>query len=204
MKAVFARSTLLLLSAALAGCASTSGSPGADVTRFHLGQPVAQGQVAVEPFNTEDPNSPEFRTYAAAVARQLNRLGWTVVDTLGQSEQVALVGVEQQSYRGAPRRSPVSVGVGGGVGGGGYRSGGGVGVGLGFNLGGGKSGRMEETTLQVRIKRRSDDTVVWEGRATGQARVDKPEGQPNLVSERLAEALFRDFPGVSGQSIRVK
>jgi hypothetical protein len=201
MKAVFARSATLLLAATLAGCASSGGGwRGADVTRFHLGQPVARGQIAVEPFSTGDPTSPEFRTYAAAVERELARLGWNVVDTVGQSEQVALVEIERGSYQGAPRRSPVSVGVGGGTG----SYGGGVGVGVGINLGGGKSGRVEAVMLQVRIKRRSDGTVFWEGRAETAARADRPEGQPVVIADRLAEALFRDFPGQSGQSIRVK
>ena len=63
---------------------------------------------------------------------------------------------------------------------------------------------MTENMLQVRIKRRSDGTVFWEGRSVVQARVDRPEGQPAAVVDRLAEALFRDFPGQSGETIRVK
>lgn len=203
MKAIFLRGATLFLAAGLAACASTGGSSGGtDVTRFHLGQPIARGEIAVEPFITEDPASPEFRTYADAVGRQLARLGWTVVDAPGRSEQVALVGIEQGSYRTPPSRSPVSVGVGGGTGG--YGSGVGVGVGVGFNLGGGKSHKLTGTTLQVRIKRRSDGTVFWEGHSDAEARADRPEGQPNAIADRLAEALFRDFPGESGQTIRVK
>jgi hypothetical protein len=198
MKAVFAHAGALALAAALAGCAS-SGSFPSEVTRFHLGQPIARGQIAVEAFTTGDPASPEFRTYAAAVERQLARIGWTLAPPGGQSEQVALVGIEQGRVQGAPRRSPVSVGVGGGTGG--YGSG--VGVGVGINLGG-KPKRLEATRLQVRIKRRSDGTVFWEGRAETQSRPDRPEGQPVAVADRLAEALFRDFPGESGRSITVK
>ncbi len=198
MKAVFARLSALAMAAALAGCANTGSSP-SEVTRFHLGQPIARGQIAVEAFTTEDPASPEFRTYAAAVERQLARLGWTVATSAGQSEQVALVGVEQGRIQGEPRRSPVSVGVGGGTG----SYGSGAGVGIGINLGG-KPKRLEATILQVRIKRRSDGTVFWEGRAETQARPDRPEGQPDAIAERLAEALFLDFPGESGRSITVK
>jgi Domain of unknown function (DUF4136) len=201
MKAVFLRSAVLGLAVALAGCATTTGPAPVDVTRFHLGQPIARGDIAVEPFVTQDPNSPEYRTYADAVARQLAAQGWNVVATVGQSEQVALVGFEQHSFQGPPKRGPVSIGLGGGTGG--YR-GGGVGAGVGFNLGGGRGSQLTDTMLQIRIKRRSDGTVFWEGRAEAQTRADRPEGQPAAVADRLAAALFRDFPGQSGETIRVK
>jgi hypothetical protein len=198
MKAVFA-GTALILAVALSGCTTTGRRP-VDVTSFHLGQPIARGQIAVETFATPDAAGPEFKIYAEAVARQLERLGWGLTDTVGQSEQVALVGIDQGVFEGAPDHGPVTVGVGGGTGG---WSGGGVGAGASVNLGGGPK-EMIGTTLQVRIKRRSDGTVFWEGRAVGTARTDRPEGQPAVIAERLAEALFRDFPGESGRTIRVK
>lgn len=200
MKAVFLRSGVLLLAAALAGCTSVRDvARPVEATRFHLNQPIARGEIAVEPFAVPGAGGPEFNVYAAAVERQLARNGWRLAGTVGQSEQVALVGVEQQSFEAAPRRGPVSVGVGGGTGG--YGSG--VGVGLGLNLGGGRSGEYVSTTLQVRIKRRSDGTVFWEGRATDTARLGSEAGQPAAIAERLADALFRDFPGESGRTISV-
>jgi hypothetical protein len=198
MKAVFARITVLALVAATAGCTTTGTAP-VDVTRFHLGQDIARGEIAVETFDVPDRGGPEFQTYAAAVERQLSRLGWKVVSP-GRSEQVALVGIERADYLGPPQRGPVTIGIGGGTGG--WNSG--VGAGVGFNLGGGGGRDLVATTLQVRIKRRSDGTVFWEGRAAAQSRADRPEGQPTVVADRLAEALFRDFPGESGHTIRVR
>lgn len=201
MKAVFAHGSLLLLAAALAGCQSNGGGTRpVDVTSFHLGQPIARGQIAVETFAVPDAGGPEFKIYAEAVARELMRLGWTLTDTVGKSEQVALVRIEQSSYVDHPGGSPVSVGVGGGTGG---WSGGGVGGGVAFDLSG-KPHEMVMTTLQVRIKRRSDGTVFWEGRASGAARPDRPEGQPSAIAARLADAMFRDFPGESGRTISVR
>jgi hypothetical protein len=201
MKAVFLRGGALVLAAALAGCTSTgSGSRGVEVTRFHLNQPIARGEIAVESFAVPGAGGPEFNIYAAAVEQELRRLAWPVATSFGTSEQVALVGVEQAHGETPPRRSPVSIGVGGGTGG--YRSG--VGLGVGFNLGGGRSAELVTTTLQVRIKRRSDGTVFWEGRATDQARADKLEGQPAAIAQRLAQALFREFPGESGRTVMVK
>lgn len=198
MKAFFAGGCALLL-ASLAAC-NTTGKPSANVTRFHLGQPIARGQIAVEAADPAMATGPEFRTYAAAVERQLARLGWSVVQTVGQSEQVALIDVQRGSREMLDQRGPVSVGVGGGTGGWGS----GVGVGVGFNLGGGGSRERIGTMLSVRIKRRSDGTVFWEGRAVTEARGDSPEADPSAAVERLAEALFRDFPGESGRTIRVR
>lgn len=200
MKAVFLRAGSLLIAASLAGCATTSGPGGATVTRFHLGQPIARGQIAIEAADPRDSASLEFRTDTAPVARQLARLGWTVVDTIGQSEQVASVHVEQHGRDVGPRRSPVSIGIGGATGG--WHSG--VGGGVSFGVGGHRSGEVVDTLLEVRIKRRSDGSAIWEGRASTEARAGSPFAQPGPAVEKLADALFLDFPGESGRTIRVK
>ena len=179
MKAVFLRGCALLAAATLAGCSSVGGRDarvgGADVTSFHLGQPIARGQIAVEAFDPADVNSPEFGAYAAAVRNQLIRLGWTLAPAGTRSEQVALIDVQQGS------RAALTGRVGGGAG-----------------LGAGGSGNVA-TMLEVRISRRSDGTVIWEGRSIGQGAADA--ARPAAV-ESLAAALFRDFPGESGRTIR--
>jgi hypothetical protein len=200
MKAVFFRSCALVLAASVAACTSTGGvRRDVEVTRFHLGQPVASGQIAIEPFEPGGENSLEFQTYAAAVERQLTRLGWTVVRTVGQSEQVALVDMSQGTRESLGRRNPVTVGIGGTTGGWGSGVGGGISVGLG-----GRPRALVMNQLEVRIMRRSDGTSFWEGRAIGEARADRPEAQPAFAVERLAEALFQGFPGNSAQTIRVR
>jgi hypothetical protein len=202
MKALFLRAGGLLLAASLAGCTTAGGGghAGADVTRFHLGQPIARGQIAIEATDPADSNSIEFRGHAESVARQLTRLGWTVVDAPGRSEQIALVDVDQGSREEMRRRSPITIGIGGGTGGWGS----GVGAGASFGVGGNRPREVVGTMLAVRIKRRSDGTVFWEGRASTEARADAPEAQSVVAVDRLAEALFRDFPGESGRTIRIR
>jgi hypothetical protein len=203
MKRFFSATCAIALSAALAGCATSNRGgivAAPEVTRFHLGQQIARGQIAVEPFDAADGNSIEFRSYADAVARQLSALGWTVVNTVGQSEQVALVDVQQGSREMLRSRSPVSIGIGGGTGGWGS----GIGGGVSFGLGGGGSRELVGTMLEVRIKRRSDGTVFWEGRATMEARAGSPEAERTVAVERLAGALFQDFPGESGRTISAR
>ena len=65
------------------GCVAPVGP--VEVTRFHLPDTgvLGHGAITVEPAPGEDGASLEFRTYAAAVARQLTLIGY--------SEQVAQV-----------------------------------------------------------------------------------------------------------------
>lgn len=192
MKTAFARSAPLLLAASLAACASGGGDRrpaggGLEVARFHLGDPVARAQIAVEPFDKADANRPEFPAYAAAVGRQLSRLGWTVVPTTAGSEQIALVDLEQGSRESIAALSAARIGRG-----------------VSGTAPAGTSADVTASLLEVAIRRRSDGTVFWEGRAVGEARTGSSEAARTAVVERLAEALFRDFPGESGRTIRLK
>jgi len=188
--------------ALLSGCMTDGGPTPPSVTRFHLGQPIARAVIAVEPADPADASSLEFDAIADAVGRELSRLGWTVQKGNVRSEQVAVVAVSQQS-RIAPRRSGFSVGVGGGTASYGRRSA--VGVGGGVTVPVGRtSNELVATQLSVRIQRRSDATVAWEGRADYEARAGTPEAARAAAANRLAAALFRDFPGESGRTIRVR
>jgi hypothetical protein len=203
MKAVFLRAGTLLLAASLAGCAMDmegggGGRYGTEATRFHLGDPIARAPIAIEAVTPAETNTPEFHIYADIIGRQLTRLGWTVVNGIGNSEQVAIVNVQQRSLADV-RRPPVTIGIGGSTGG--WRSG--VGGGVSFPVGG-RARQLVGTLLEVRIKRRSDGTVFWEGRATTEAPPAAPEAQPGPAVEKLAATLFQDFPGESGRTIRTR
>lgn len=181
----------------LAGCAT---QPETRVTRFHLGGPIAPGQITVEPLVPADRNSVEFQTYADAVGEQLARLGFTEAPGLSRSEQVAAIAVERGTRESLARRSPVTVGIGGGS----YGWGGGVGGGISFPIGHRRSNQIVATRLIVQIKRRSEGTVIWEGRAETAAPAGSPAAQPVATVRRLAAALFQGFPGESGRTITVK
>ena len=185
----------MLATLALAGC--TTG-PTTQVTRFHLGQPIARGQISVEPMMPADRGSVEFQSYANIVGAQLARLGFTEAPGLARSEQVASVQVDRAFFDGPPRSS-FSIGIGGGS----FGWHGGAGGSVGTTISG-KPTQYVATRLLVQIKRRSDGTTIWEGRAETSARFGTPESQPNAAVEQLASAMFRDFPGVSGRTITVK
>ena len=96
------------------------------------------------------------------------------------------------------KRSPVSVGVGGSTG----SYGSGLGLGIGINLGGGPK-PTQDLQLSVRIDDAATGQALWEGRALTAVRAKAPAAQPSLAAAKLAEALFKDFPGESGRTITV-
>lgn len=195
---------VLFASLLLAGCAAEmGGSSGASVTRFHLGQQIARGPIAVEPADPADANSLEFGQIARSVERELARLGWAVDARTGGTEQVAVVRVDQAARQGR-RGGGVSVGVGVGGASFGRRSAVGGGVGATVPVSGYRRGQLVATLLSVRIQRRSDATVAWEGRAEMEAPAGTPYASRGAAADRLSWALFRDFPGESGRTVRVR
>lgn len=188
------------LAASLSACATAI--PPVEVTRFHIDNPAHSGTIAVEEMPGNPDISLEFRTYAAAVMQEWQRVGFTATPAGATSDYVALVAF-RRSFRptGTPRDDkPVSVGVGGALGSGGYS---GLGVGIGINLSG-KPKDIVTTELQVQLRRRSDSTTIWEGRAMTQAREGTPAAQPGLAAQKLAAALIGGYPGESGRTITVK
>lgn len=187
-----------LILAAATGCVAPVGP--VEVTRFHLPDTGAlgRGTIAVEPAPGEDGASLEFRSYAAAVARQLALLGYGQ-QPAGASSQVAVVRLKRQSYQPGRDGSPVSVGVGGSAG----SYGSGLGVGIGIDLSGPPPEQVE-TELSVTIRERAAGRSLWEGRARFAVSAKSPLANSQLGAAKLAEALFKGFPGQSGETIQVK
>jgi hypothetical protein len=192
------RASILGAALALAGCAAQA--PETRVTRFHLGQPIARGEIAVEPRDPTMAQTLEFRTYAEAVAAELARTGFKLAPGIAKSELVAVVDVVRGTRAMLQESSPFSIGIGGGT----FGRNVGVGGGVSFPIGKGKTSELIGTELRVQIKRRSDGTVIWEGRAMSEARSDTPYAEPAAAIQKLAAALFQDFPGESGRTITVK
>lgn len=198
IKALTARALIAGTALALAGCAAQM--PETRVTRFHLGQPIAPGHVVVEPRDPTLAKDLEFQSYARAVQGELDRLGFSIAPDLAKSELVAVTEVKRYWQPVGAARSPLTIGLGGGSFGGGL----GVGGGISFPVGKPKQRMDVVTELGIQLKRRSEGTVIWEGRAQTAARDGTPYAAPQAAVSRLAAALFKDFPGQSGQTITVK
>ena len=182
----------------LSGCVAPIGP--VEVTRFHVPEvPLARGTVAVEPASGEDGSSIEFRTYAVAVAQELARVGYGQAAPGGPaSHHVAMLSVDRRTLVPERRGSPVSVGVGGGTG----TFGSGLGVGVGIDLSGPPPEQVE-TQMSVTIRDRATGRNLWEGRASFAVRADAPQAQTAIGAAKMAQALFRGFPGESGETIVV-
>ncbi|WP_374528980.1 DUF4136 domain-containing protein [Novosphingobium sp.] len=192
----FAPIVLALL--AVAGCVAPTGP--VEVTRFHVADvaPLGKGTISVEPAPGSDGASLEWQTYSIAVMRQLVLAGYTEAAP-GQGKQVAQLRLERATFKPSSGTSPVSVGMGGTTG----TYGSGVGLGIGINLTP-SPGEQVETRLGVTIRDRATDSVLWEGRASFTVRKSSPLADTALGAPKMAEALFKGFPGQSGETILVK
>jgi len=191
------------LALAATGCTTPAGP--VEAVRFHAPARVGElgrGVIVVLPGPDMDAASLEYRTYAAAVARELAAAGYAVADAASPAPddaQRALVSFERTSLSPpVAGRNPVSVGVGGQTG----SYGSGLGVGVGINLGGRPRERIV-TELRSSI-RAADGATLWEGRSSVEATAGSPLAQSSLNAAKLAKGLFLDFPGESGATIRLK
>ncbi len=158
------------------------------VTRFATPEAIVPGPAA--PMKAAA--SLEQSTYDAAVARELARIGF---EGTGTTRYDYTAEVTRDVRRDPVRRSPVTIGIGGGTGG----WGGGFGIGGSFGVGSQRGRDTTFTRLFVQLRDRATGKTVWEGRAETES-----SGSNGERIERLAEALFRDFPGQTGRTISVK
>jgi hypothetical protein len=193
----------IALLVALGACAPTYRPQPIDVTRYHLGNPMERTTVAIEPMANTDSFGPEYQTYSDAVRAELERLGYVQSVSNMPSGYIAAVAFRRVSKGAFKEPPPVTIGLGGGSYSGGRRGGVGVGGDVGFGIGG-KTRELYSTELWVQLRRRSDNTTVWEGRATTDNVSGTDPAQPAVAAARMAKALFKDFPGESGITITVK
>jgi hypothetical protein len=205
LKAIVTKSgsvRILPLAAALvlAGCVAPTGP--VEVTRFHAPDisALGKGTIEVVPAPGQDGASLEWKTYQGAVRRQLTLLGYAEPAAGAASDQIAELRLSRSTYR--PARSgggPVSVGIGGSTG----SYGSGLGLGIGINLSP-RPAEQIQTDLGVMIKDKVKAVTLWEGRASYTVKAGSPLADTALGSAKMAEALFKGFPGQSGETIAVK
>ncbi len=192
---------LLTLAAAttmMAGCTTGGGRAApVDVTRYHLSQPIPAGAVSIQPKDAVA--GPEYRLYADAVAAQMATMGFAPAAPGASVDYIATVDFVRTDRGQVRTRPPVTIGLGGGGFGG--NVGGGVGASVGL---GSKTRTVYGSELAVQLRRRGDNTVIWEGKAITESLGGAPGSQPTDSATKLAAALFKGFPGQSGITITVK
>ena len=207
--------------ALLGGCAPTFE---ARVARFSALPAPAGQSFAIQPRDAANVGGLEFATYANLVRQRLLATGMTEAAIPAAASLTVLL-----DYNVGPPREKVQTrpgfgggfggwgggfggwgrGFGGGFGGWGWNPywGGGLGWGGGFGgFGGGFNGAevysvtQYNATLAMKIERTSDKASVFEGRAeTISTTNNLTRLVPNLVT-----AIFTNFPGNSGETVRVK
>ncbi|KHL24364.1 lipoprotein transmembrane [Croceibacterium mercuriale] len=210
--------TVPLLLLGVAACASPFR---ADVSRFQAQLPAPQGQTfAVVPEDPQLANSLEFATYSNWVAQEMQQLGYAPAPSADSATLLVRFdyGVDngRERIRTTPGLGPWGA-WGGGFGGyGGYgrfsRFGGGpwgygwnpgfFGGGWGGGWGGGpdvRSYTVFTSGIDVKIDRVADGQRLFEGKAQAVSTSNRLQYLvPNLV-----EAMFTDFPGNSGETLRI-
>jgi hypothetical protein len=194
----------LALVAGLAAC--TSPSFKADVSRFAVPLPAPQGQTfAVVPEDPKLAGGLEFATYANAVAAEMTELGYARAASPESADMLVRFDYRVDNGRERVRTDPNGFGAFGPAWGpwGGW--GGGFGRwGYGFNdpfFGGPnvRSYTVYTSAIDLKIDRKADGQRLFEGKAEAVSRSNRlPRLVPNLV-----DALFTDFPGNSGETVRI-
>lgn len=193
------RSLALLMIPALFASACTTGGARrgpVEVIRYNLGTPIATGSFAIDRDAARGATglSSDYEMVVGAVGDELSRLGFTRVADGAPSIYLVEVSVSRAQV-GETRTGPrFGIGLGGGTGG--FR-GGGVGGGVSTAFGG-STRAVIGNDLTVKIRRRTDQTVVWEGNARTSGTAPASADDAAFEAGRVANALFRDFPGQSG------
>lgn len=199
--------SVALLVAAAAACTSPFR---ADVTRFQAQLPAPQGQTfAIVPENPANTGGLEFAQYAGYVAQQMQKLGYTPVASPDQAslivhfdygvgdgrERIVSTGFADPFYRpwyGYPGYYGPRWGY--------YRSRWAFGYYDPFFDGPGiDSYTVYNSHIDLKIDRADDHKRLFEGRAEALSTSNRLQYLvPNLV-----EAMFTDFPGDSGRTVRI-
>lgn len=202
-----------LLLAALGGCASPFN---ANVSRFQSQLPAPQGQTfAVVADDPRDAGGLEFSQYASLVAAQMQKLGYAPAN----AENADLIvrfdyGVDQgrERVRQTGFSDPYWGSWYGGPWGGGYwgrpafygRRGWGYGWYDPFFFGSGFNSGVDVITVytsgvDMKIDRRADGQRLFEGKAEAASQSNRL----SYVVPNLVEAMFTDFPGHNGETVRI-
>ena len=171
-------------------------------------QPIPGDTIRVvaspDPAALNAPVALEFRSYAMAVAQDLARHGFRPVES-GPAAYLAVLNVQQTSRAGIPTPSPFRIGIGGGsFSGNGGGVGGGVSGGLSVPIGKSTNNDVRINMVEVRIRRQSDGSAVWEGRAIQEIPARQQGSNLSLAVPALSRALLAEFPGETGRVVTVK
>lgn len=180
------RCTGLALRAALAlgsliGGASWAASP-----------PPNGGTIAIAP-RTPDGYDPSMPAFVSAATAALNAKGFTILDDPNHT-----------AYVGELTLNRTAVGTGFGKDRGGANVGVvGTSVVVPFSTGQSSVVTLERTRLELRIRKRGEDGIVWDGTAVTVRPTGSKKGSDDAVATDLSKALLQIYPAVPTEVVGI-
>ena len=174
-----------IASAAALALAATSGGAawGAD--------PLTPGTISIEAKAAEAEAGASMPSFVNAVDEALGARGFTTLEEPGHAGLVADLSLSRVAVGTAAARVPVG-GMAAGPGG----PFGSVGAGLRVTLPTAKTRIVPllQTRLEIRIRKRGEEKIVWQGAAMTVRAAGTRKGQDEVVASDLTEAIFRAYP----------
>lgn len=166
----------------------------------HAAAPSSPATISVEPGSVEPDLVSSTPVFVEAVGKALADREFTLLGEPGHARFVAdlrLVRVEVGTTTAkVPVERPTAVA-------GGFPTR--VGGSLNFSLPTNKTKTMplQQTRLEIRIRKRGEENVMWHGAAMTVRSPGTPEGKEAAVASDLSEAIFRNYPDQSETLISV-
>lgn len=161
--------------------------PASSPQLVHASEPQTLGTISVEARPVDPGLSASVPTFVEEVGRELADKGFTMIEGTGHARLVA----ELSLTRTQTGTTTAKVAAGGPE----FLSGGSpsrVGAGINVTLPTAKvrTVPLQQTRLEIHIKKQGDDNVIWHGAAV----TVRAAGQDKAISSDLAEAIFRRYP----------
>jgi hypothetical protein len=151
---------------------------------------LSPGTISIEVPDAAPDVRASVPTFVGAVEQALSARGFTTIEQPGHAGLVAALAVRRSavgtvSAKVAPSRSSAAPGNAPGVG-----------AGVSFALPSTKMRMvpLQQTRLELRIHKRGQDTVLWQGTAMTVRGAGTPKGNDEAVATDLIDALMRAYP----------
>jgi hypothetical protein len=153
--------------------------------------PPEGGTVSIEPKTGNGDYDPGMPSFVSAAADALATKGFTILEDAGHSAYVVELIVSRDAVGTATAKVPVDRASGGG---GGPGASVGAGVVIPFSTGASTIVPLVRTRLEMRIRKRGADAVVWDGAAVTVRAARTKKGADAPVAADLSSAVLRGYP----------
>jgi hypothetical protein len=175
------RSTIV---AALLALASLGASPAAAA-------PPDGGTISIEPKTADGDYDRSMPAFVSAASDALATKGFTILEDAGHSAYVVELILSRVAVGTGTAKVPAGKASGGG---GGPGASVGAGVVIPFSTGASALVPLVRTRLELRIRKRGADAVVWDGAAVTVRPAGTKKGADEPVASDLSTALLRGYP----------